>query len=99
MAYPELDVAAGEPAYTEKMAIDSAQALLQESGATYALVLLGTSSIDEGVYGKSSGETWIALAGPQGVHTNLCPFGGQDDYTLQRIGNQALTLLQQALTT
>ncbi len=90
---------AGESAYTEQMAVDSAQVLLQQSGATYALVLLGTASMEEGVYGKYSGETWIALAGPQGVHTNLCPFGGQDEYTLQRIGNQALSLLHQVLIT
>jgi len=67
---------------------------LPQSGATYALVLLGTAEADEGVYGKRSGETWLALAGPADIITSHCPFGGQDEYTLQRIGNQALGLLR-----
>jgi len=86
-----------ETVYTEALAAASAQALLQQSDVTYALVLLGTAAADEGVYGKRSGETWLALAGPVGVTTSHCPFGGQDEYTLQRIGNQALGLLRKAL--
>ena len=80
--------------YTAALATEVAQALLQQSGAAYALVLLGTAEADEGVYGKRSGETWLALAGPADVITSHCPFGGQDEYTLQRIGNQALGLLR-----
>lgn len=80
--------------YTAALATEVAQTLLQQSGAAYALVLLGTAEADEGVYGKRSGETWLALAGPADVITSHCPFGGQDEYTLQRIGNQALGLLR-----
>ena len=87
-----------EASYTESLAAQSAQRLLQQSGATYALALLGTAGADEGVYGKRNGETWLALAGPQGVSTNRCPFGGQDEYTLQRIGNQGLDLLRKTLS-
>ena len=89
--------AAGEANYTENLAAQCAQALLQASGATYALALLGTAGVDEGVYGKKNGETWIAVASAQGTDTLRCPFGGQDEYTLQRIGNQALDLLNRML--
>ncbi|MDQ3248111.1 MAG: CinA family protein, partial [Chloroflexota bacterium] len=88
---------AGDFTYTETMAKESAQALLQESGAVYALTVLGSAGADEGLYGKRNGETWLALAGAQGTISSHCPFGGQDEYTLQRIGNQALSLLNKAL--
>ncbi|MFN8494230.1 MAG: CinA family nicotinamide mononucleotide deamidase-related protein [Caldilineaceae bacterium] len=91
------EVATRELGYPEPIALQCAQLLLQQSGATYALALLGTAGADEGVYGKRNGETWIALAGPQGAPSVRCPFGGQDEYTLQRIGNQALALLDQVL--
>lgn len=87
-----------EAVYTEATAAQCTQMLLQQSSATYALTLLGTTGADEGVYGKRNGETWIALAGPQGTTTARCPFGGQDEYTLQRIGNQALDLLNRMLS-
>jgi nicotinamide-nucleotide amidase len=90
--------AAAELVYTEGLAAECAEILLQQTGATYALALLGTAGADEGVYGARSGETWLALAGPQGAHTSRCPFGGQDEYTVVRIGNQALGLLQRVLS-
>ncbi|HMN28412.1 MAG TPA: CinA family nicotinamide mononucleotide deamidase-related protein [Caldilineaceae bacterium] len=91
---------AGEPAdlaAVEAHAAAAATALQAESGATLALVLLGSAGADEGVYGRRSGETWLALASAAGVKTTHCPFGGQDEYTLIRIGNQALGLLQRAV--
>ncbi len=91
------EVAAHELGYSGPLALQCAQLLLQQSSATYALVLLGTAGADEGVYGKRNGETWIALVGSQGANSVHCPFGGQDEYTLQRIGNQALALLDQVL--
>jgi nicotinamide-nucleotide amidase len=87
-----------EMVYTEELATECAEILLQQTGATYALALLGTAGADEGVYGARSGETWLVLAGPQGIQTSRCPFGGQDEYTLVRIGNQALGLLQRVLS-
>lgn len=73
----------------------SAQQLLASSGATLALVLSGSSGADEGIWGSSNGETWVALASPQGVVSSHVNFGGQDEYTLVRIGNGALTLLDE----
>lgn len=77
----------------EAAARNCAAALKLESGATYALALLGTSGADEGFYGAHSGETWLALAGPASIHSSRCAFGGLDEFTIVRIGNQALGLL------
>jgi nicotinamide-nucleotide amidase len=85
------------PLYREELAAECAELLRQQTDATYALVLLGTSGADEGVYGQHSGETWIALAGPERVTTSRCPFGGQDEYTIVRVSNQALGLLKRTL--
>jgi nicotinamide mononucleotide (NMN) deamidase PncC len=84
--------------YSEMLAVECAELMRQQTQATYNMVLLGTSGQNEGVYGQHSGETWIALAGPQQVITAQCPFGGRDEYTIVRIGNQALGLLKRALT-
>jgi nicotinamide-nucleotide amidase len=81
----------GEPGETQ--AADVAAAARLVAGSDFGLAILGTQGADEGVYGKTSGQTWIALASATGSHTELCAFGGQDEYTLTRIGNQALGLL------
>ncbi len=86
---------AGEP---ERCVQTIAELLRQETGATYSLALVGTSGADEGIYGKQSGETWLALASNEGVVTHHLHLGGQDEYTLVRIGNQALSLLQRVLS-
>jgi nicotinamide-nucleotide amidase len=74
----------------EQWAIRAAGAALAASEATFALALGGTSGVEEGVFGRTSGETWVAVAGPADIRTERIPFGGQDDYTIVRIGNQAL---------
>jgi nicotinamide-nucleotide amidase len=74
----------------EQWAIRAAGAALAASGATFALALGGTSGVEEGVFGRTSGETWMAVATPADIRTERIPFGGQDDYTIVRIGNQAL---------
>ena len=87
----------GDIVDTKLRLMRSASLLFDQSGATYTLVLLGTSGVDEGVYGKHNGETWIGLLNQHGIAMYHCPFGGQDEYTLQRIGNQALDSLHNAL--
>jgi nicotinamide-nucleotide amidase len=81
----------------EAKARDVAVALRQATGATYGVALLGSSGADEGVYGSSHGFTWLGLARPGGVTSQLLRFGGSDDYTVVRIGNQALVMLWQLL--
>lgn len=65
--------------------------------ATLAVAILGSSGSDEGVYGQQSGETWLALASEQGVTSVRLPFGGVEEFTVTRIGNQALIMIDRAL--
>lgn len=74
-----------------------ATALREATGCDFALVLIGSTGDDEGVYGTSKGETWIALAAAEGVDTLHTPFGGSEAYTVTRMGNQALGVLWQKM--
>lgn len=82
-----------DPAIGEERAAGLAVALQKHVNSDFALVALGSHGADEGVYGASSGRTWLALAWLSGVTTALCPFGGRDEYTMARIGNQMLGML------
>lgn len=79
----------------ERAAAASAQEARDRAGATIGLALIGTAGSDEGVFGTQSGETWLALAGDDRVETARLRFGGSDDYTTVRIGNDALRKLAQ----
>ena len=97
---PSLARALGEEAGdapSEAAAVAAATALRAVSVADFALALLGTQGEQEGVYGATSGRTWIGLATAAGTRAVLCPFGGREEYTVTRIGNQALGLLWDAL--
>lgn len=74
----------------ERAARAAAQEARSQAGATIGLALIGTSGHSEGVFGATSGETWLALAGEDSLESELVRFGGQDDYTIVRIANQAL---------
>ena len=78
-------------------AASAAAALRALSGADFALAVLGTQGEQEGVYGATSGRTWIGMATAEEARAVLCPFGGRDEYTVTRIGNQALGLLWDVL--
>ncbi len=88
----------GSGTVDEAQASAAAEALRRSTGSDMALVVLGTQGENEGVYGAASGRTWLALATPDGVKSELCPFGGRDEYTIVRIGNQALGMLWKQLT-
>jgi nicotinamide mononucleotide (NMN) deamidase PncC len=79
----------------EQAAAAAAQEARHQSGATIGLALIGTSGPDEGVFGLQSGETWLALSAENRLETARLRFGGQDDYTIVRIGNDALRRLSQ----
>lgn len=83
-------------AVSEAAVSEAAQQLQRRSAANFALVISGTAGADEGVWGAKNGETWAALANGQTVVTTRINFGGQDDYTLVRIGNGGLALLDRA---
>ncbi len=88
----ELDSAA-----REALARRAATRLRSESGATLGLALVGTAGAEEGVFGRIPGETWLALDDGERVHTVRIPFGGRDEFTHVRIGNQALIELRRWL--
>lgn len=79
----------------EQAAAAAAQEARHAAGATIGLALIGTSGADEGVFGTNSGETWLALAAADHLVTAHLRFGGSDDYTIVRIGNDALRRLWQ----
>ncbi|MFN8468855.1 MAG: CinA family nicotinamide mononucleotide deamidase-related protein [Caldilineaceae bacterium] len=79
----------------ERTAAASAQEARHQAGATIGLALIGTAGSDEGVFGTQSGETWLALVGEDRLETARLRFGGSDDYTTVRIGNDALRKLAQ----
>jgi nicotinamide mononucleotide (NMN) deamidase PncC len=83
--------------YSEALAAQVAAELRAQTGATYALAILGSEGEQEGVYGTSSGRTWVGVATPTRNQAVLVPFGGKDDYTVTLIGNSALRLLWQEL--
>lgn len=62
--------------------------------ATLGIAVVGTAGADEGVFGKSNGESWLGLSDGRKTTTMLIPFGGQDEYTHVRIGNQVLATLR-----
>ena len=77
----------------ERLANAAASMVRERSGATVGIALAGTAGADEGIYGRNSGETWLAVAAGHGVTTLRIPYGGQDEFTFVRIGNQALRKL------
>jgi nicotinamide-nucleotide amidase len=83
--------------YREEQAREIARLLTVDSGAAYGVAVLGSAGADEGVYGSEAGHTWVGVASVASVHSVMCPYGGQDEYTIVRIGNQALRLLWDTL--
>jgi nicotinamide-nucleotide amidase len=84
--------------YNEEIASHTAADLRSLSGATYALVIMGSQGDAEGVYGTTSGRTWIGMATPARHFAVMVPFGGKDEYTVTLIGNNALRLLWHELS-
>ncbi len=77
----------------EQAALAAAQEARAQAGATIGLALIGTAGENEGVFGATSGETWLAMAGSERLESARLRFGGQDDYTIVRIDNDALAAL------
>lgn len=81
----------------EHGAVGCARKMREATGATYGLAILGTAGEGEGIFGTEKGVTWIAMAGDKLERSVHVPYGGADEYTVARIGNQALSLLWQHL--
>ncbi|MCB0112956.1 MAG: CinA family nicotinamide mononucleotide deamidase-related protein [Caldilineaceae bacterium] len=81
----------------EATARQAATQLRQISGATYAVAALGSGMAAEHFYADDPGQSWIALASPEGVLSVRYPFGGRDEITVLRAGHQMLDLLRRTL--
>lgn len=67
-----------------------AEATRRSCQADMGIAILGTTGVQDGVYGTGAGRTWIGVSGPAGNRVLCVPHGGSDDYTVTRIGNQAM---------
>lgn len=76
----------------------AAEALRAATGATWAVAILGRAGPETGVYQEDTGETLIALAGPQGSTARHFALGGTDELSRAWVENRALTFLRQQLT-
>jgi nicotinamide mononucleotide (NMN) deamidase PncC len=82
----------------EEIVRRSADALLRASGADINVVILGTTGADEGIYGAKAGESWLAEADRESTHAARLPYGGTEEFTIVRIGNYALRMIDDAIT-
>jgi len=99
-AMPDLLVAA-ECVAPEVVTCETAQAMAQRvhqaHDTAWALVVLGTSGANEGVYGETRGETVVALATPEQVHCKMLGLGGADEHSLSWVRNRALDVVRRLL--
>ena len=96
VAYLRVEASVGDAVREEavqRMAAD----LRSGAGAAYGLAIISTGGVDEDFYSQTPGQTWLALAGPNGVRTARFPFGGRDSISTAWIGNRALDLLRREI--
>ncbi|HEY53660.1 MAG TPA: CinA family nicotinamide mononucleotide deamidase-related protein [Caldilineae bacterium] len=75
-----------------------AAGLLQaQSGADYALVVLGTMAEDQGFWSVDRGDTWLALATPVDMITKHFPVGGADEFSGSWLTINSLNFLRKRL--
>ena len=78
----------------QKLAAKAAEWMRSRQPATLGIAVVGTAGADEGVFGSRNGESWLGLSDGRKTTTMLIPYGGQDEYTHVRIGNQVLATLR-----
>ncbi|HZQ05999.1 MAG TPA: CinA family nicotinamide mononucleotide deamidase-related protein [Anaerolineae bacterium] len=81
----------------ESNAAAFARELFKQSGADYALAVLGTMGADEDMYSTNTGKTAIALAFDERVKTYEFPIGGVTEMAQQWTAMRALDILRRAL--
>jgi nicotinamide mononucleotide (NMN) deamidase PncC len=96
VAYLRVEESAGESVGEETVRSMAAD-LRSGAGAAYGLAIISTGRPDEDFYSQTPGQTWLALAGPNGVRTARFPFGGRDSISTAWIGNRALDLLRREI--
>jgi len=97
VADARVDESAGQGSVDEGQVSRMATELGRAAKATYALVIVSSGQPDEDFYSQTPGQTWLALAGPNGVRTARFPFGGRDAISTAWIGNRALDLLRREI--
>lgn len=75
----------------------AAQALARMSDATVNVAAIGSTGEGEGIYGATAGETWLALCGPEGTQAARLPYGGTEEFTVARIGNFVMRMIDDAV--
>ena len=77
----------------------AAELLQAESGAEYALAVLGSRDPDQGFWSVERGETWIALATPQETFTKYFSVGGADEFSSSWLAVNSLDFVRKHLLT
>ncbi len=88
-----------EIAIDQDGARQSAVLLQAQSGADYALAVLGTMAEDQGFWSVDRGDTWLALATPAGILAKHFPVGGSDEFSGSWLTINSLNFLRKHLTT
>jgi nicotinamide-nucleotide amidase len=76
----------------------AADALLRSTTANISVAVLGTVGKHEGIFGLTSGETWLAEADIESTKAARLPYGGGEEFTVIRIGNYALRMIDDGVT-
>jgi len=77
----------------------AAELLQDQSGAGYALAVVGSNNPDQGFWTVERGETWIALATPTETFTKYFSVGGADEFSSNWLMVNSLDFLRSHLPT
>ena len=66
----------------------------QPAAGHAGIAVVGTAGADEGVFGKSNGESWLGLSDGRKTTTMLIPMAARMSTPNARIGNQVLATLR-----
>jgi len=77
----------------------AAELLQDQSGAGYALAVVGSNNPDQGFWSVERGETWIALATPTETFTKYFSVGGADEFSSNWLMVNSLDFLRSHLPT
>jgi nicotinamide-nucleotide amidase len=81
-------------AVSEEVVTEMAVNIRKKFNADYSIAVSGIAGPDGGTKDKPVGLTWIAIAGPAGVHTGKYQFGDNRERNIRRAALQALNLLR-----
>jgi len=81
-------------AVSEEVVKEMAVNVRTRFGSDYAIAVSGIAGPDGGTKDKPVGLTWIAIAGPSGVHAGKYLFGDNRERNIRRAALQALNLLR-----